>query len=181
MTTVEPSARPETSAGPPGAASPPRGASPRRDGSPAWAPLVLLGCLKFLLHHALGDQYGYFRDELYFLDCARHLDWGYVDHAPMIALWAKIALLLGGTLPSLRVLPGLAGPGLVVLAGLLAWRLGGGPHAQAFAALAVFAAPIYLGVDSLLSMNAFEPLFWMGAVYFLIGVLDEGDGRLWIA
>jgi 4-amino-4-deoxy-L-arabinose transferase-like glycosyltransferase len=169
MTTVEPSGRPESVAGQPG------------DASPAWAPLVLLGCLKFLLHHALGDKYGYFRDELYFLDCARHLDWGYVDHAPMIGLWAKIPLLLGATLPSLRVLPAAAGAALVVLAGLLAWRLGGGRYAQAFAALAVLAAPIYLGTDSLMTMNAFEPLFWMGAVYFLIRFIDTRRGRFWIA
>jgi len=155
--------------------------SARPDGpAPAWAPLVLLASVKFLLHHALGDKYGYFRDELYFLDCARHLDWGYVDHAPMIGLWAKIPLLLGATLPSLRVVPALAGAVLVLLAGLLAWRLGGGRYAQTFAALAVFAAPIYLGTDSLLTMNAFEPLFWMGAVCFLIRFIDTGRGRLWI-
>ncbi len=155
--------------------------SPARGASPAWAPLVLLGSVTFLLHHALGDKYGYFRDELYFLDCARHLDWGYVDHAPMIGLWAKIALLLGGTLPALRVLPAAAGAALVVLAGLLAWRLGGGRFAQTFAALAVLAAPIYLGTDSLMTMNAFEPLFWMGAVYFLIQIIETGRPRLWIA
>lgn len=137
--------------------------------------------MTFLLHHAFGDKYGYFRDELYFLDCARHLDWGYVDHAPMIGLWAKIALLLGGTLPALRVLPAAAGAALVVLAGLLAWRLGGGRFAQTLAALAVLAAPIYLGTDSLLTMNAFEPLFWMGAVYFLIRLIETGHPRLFIA
>jgi len=183
---VEPSARPESAAAPADAAAPRDRGAPRAAGSlggasPAWAPLVLLGSVTFLLHHAFGDKYGYFRDELYFLDCARHLDWGYVDHAPMIGLWAKIALLIGGTLPALRVLPAAAGAVLVVLAGLLAWRLGGGRFAQTFAALAVLAAPIYLGTDSLLTMNAFEPLFWMGAVYFLIRLIETGHPQLFIA
>jgi hypothetical protein len=30
-----------------------------------------------------GSNYGYFRDELYFLACADHLAWGYPDHAPL--------------------------------------------------------------------------------------------------
>jgi hypothetical protein len=32
-----------------------------------------------------GQNYGYFRDELYYLACALHLDWGYVDQPPLIA------------------------------------------------------------------------------------------------
>lgn len=54
---------------------------------------------KIILHLPGLTRYGYFRDELYFLDCARHLDWGYVDCAPLVAVYAKIALLLGGSLP----------------------------------------------------------------------------------
>ena len=30
-------------------------------------------------------------------------------------------------------------------------------------------------------MNAFEPLFWMGAVYVLVRIVRTGDSRLWIA
>ena len=39
-------------------------------------------------HLATGRRYGYFRDELYFLACGEHLDWGYVDHAPLVAVYA---------------------------------------------------------------------------------------------
>jgi hypothetical protein len=49
---------------------------------PSWA----LGAVKLLVHLALARRYGYFRDELYFLACGRHLDWGYVAHSPMIGL-----------------------------------------------------------------------------------------------
>jgi len=40
---------------------------------------------------------------------ARHLDWGYVDAAPLVALYARAALLLGGSLTAVRILPALAG------------------------------------------------------------------------
>ena len=150
------------------AASPP----PVRAPALYWRLLLALAALKLSVHLALAGRYGYFRDELYFLDCGRHLDWGYVDHAPLIGLLARLALTLGGSLPVLRAFAALAGAGLVVLTGALAWRFGGGRFAQGLAALCVIAAPIYLGTDSLFTMNAFEPLFWMGAVYVLIDTLQ---------
>jgi len=52
---------------------------------------IMVG-LKLAIHLLTSvHRYGYFRDELYFLDCARHLDWGYVDTAPLIAVYAKLA------------------------------------------------------------------------------------------
>ena len=147
---------------------------------PQVALLGALGGAIFALHMALARGYGYFRDELYFLDCGRHLDWGYVDHAPLIGLVARAALALGGSVYALRVFPAVAAGVLVVLAGLLAHRMGGGRFAQGLAALAVLVAPIYLGTDSILSMNAFEPLFWMGCVLVLLLILEGGSRRLWL-
>jgi hypothetical protein len=142
--------------------------------------LVALCSTKLLLHVFTSVQrYGYFRDELYFLDMARHLDWGYVDAAPLIGLYARIALWLGGSLAAVRILPALAGTALVALAMLLARELGGRAYAQGLAGLSVLIAPGFLGMDSLLTMNAFEPLFWMGCVLVLARILRTGNSRLW--
>ena len=142
--------------------------------------IALLVGAKLLVHLVTAGRYGYFRDELYFLDCGRHLDWGYVDCAPLIALYAKVALLLGGSLPVLRSLAALAGAARVALTMLLARELGGGRFSQALAGLCALSAPIYLGVDSILTMNGFESLFWMGCVFFLIRIVRMGDSRLWL-
>jgi dolichyl-phosphate-mannose-protein mannosyltransferase len=142
--------------------------------------LWALAAFKLVLHLLLAGRYGYFRDELYFLDCGRHLAFGYVDHAPLIALVSRAALELGGSLLALRTFPAVAGAMLVALAVLIAWRLGGGTFAQAVAGVAVIAAPVYQAVHGLLSMNAFEPVFWMGAMYVLIRIIQTGDGRRWI-
>jgi hypothetical protein len=88
--------------------------------------LIALCTAKLLLHIFTSvRRYGYFRDELYYLDMARHLDWGYVDAAPLIAVYAKIALWMGGSLAALRILPALAGTALVALTILIARELGG--------------------------------------------------------
>src|SRR5690349_21502675 len=103
-------------------------------------------------------RYGYFRDELYFLACTEHLDWGYVDHAPLSDWLAWLSrVLIGDSLYAIRFLPALAAAGKVFLTGLIARELGGGRFAVVLACLCVLLAPIYLGIDHIISMNAFEP------------------------
>ncbi|HLX36730.1 MAG TPA: hypothetical protein VKR29_02980, partial [Candidatus Binataceae bacterium] len=72
----------------------------------------------FLIHILTDGRYGYFRDELYFLDCAHHLDWGYVDFAPLTVWMLRLVeLILGDSLHAIRLLPALAAAGKVVLTG----------------------------------------------------------------
>ncbi len=143
--------------------------------------MASLCAVKVLLHIFTSVRhYGYFRDELYYLDMARHLDWGYVDAAPLIAVYAKIALLMGGSLWALRILPALAGAALIALTMVIVRELGGGRYAQFFAGLCILLCPAVLSVDSLLTMNAFEPLFWMGCIWVIARILRTGDSRLWL-
>jgi hypothetical protein len=53
--------------------------------------LLCISAFKLLVHLYAGRHYGYFVDELYYLACSRHLDWGYVDQPPLIALIAWMA------------------------------------------------------------------------------------------
>jgi hypothetical protein len=149
--------------------------------APAWDLLILLCAAKLVLHLFTSVRhYGYFRDELYYLDLARHLDWGYVDCAPLIAVYAKVALLMGGSLAALRILPALAGTGLIALTMLFCRELGGQRYAQFLTGLSVLLAPAFLLSDSLLTMNAFEPLFWIGGLFVVARILRTGDSRLWL-
>jgi hypothetical protein len=143
--------------------------------------LIALCAAKFLLHASTSlHRYGYFRDELYLLDCGRHLYWGYVDMAPLSAVYARLALLMGGSLPALRILPALAGTGLIALTILITRQLGGGRFAQLLAGLCVLFVPVNIVMDDFLSMNAFEPLFWMGCIYIVIRIVRTGNSKLWL-
>ena len=58
-----------------------------------------LAGVKVLVHLATTGTFGYsyFVDELYYLACAEHLDWGYVDLPPLFpALTAAVRMLFGG-------------------------------------------------------------------------------------
>ncbi len=131
------------------------------------------------VHLATNGSYGYFRDELYYLACGEHLDWGYVDHAPLIALVARLVrALLGDSLHALRLLPALAAGCTILLTGLIARELGGGRFATFLACVSVLIAPIYLGIDTILTMNAFEPLFWMGCAWVLLLAINRDRPQL---
>jgi hypothetical protein len=58
--------------------------------------------------------------------------------------------------------------------------LGGKRFAQILAALAVLVAPGFLGIDNLLSMNAFEALIWIACAYVLIRIIKTTNQKLWI-
>ena len=147
----------------------------------AWAIAALLAFAGMLIHLLTNSRYGYFRDELYFLACADHLAWGYVDLAPLIALIAKTSrVLLGDSLQAIRFLPSLAGAVKILLTGMIAAELGARRFGTMLACLCALIAPIFLAIDGLLSMNAFEPVFWMGCVYLLILVIQRDDPRLLI-
>ncbi|MHB1673391.1 MAG: ArnT family glycosyltransferase [Acidobacteriaceae bacterium] len=127
--------------------------------------------------------YGIFRDEMYYIVCGRRLAWGYVDQAPMVALQARVAETLFGFhhLAFLRLFSALAGAAKIFLTGILAWLLGGRRMAQAMAMIAVLIAPVYLGIDSFLSMNSFEPVFWMGCMVAILLMVRGASPRWWIA
>jgi uncharacterized membrane protein len=148
----------------------------------AGARVVLgLALAKLLVHLLTASRYGIFRDEMYGLACAQHLDWGYISHPPGGILVAWIAShVFGESLLGLRLLPALAGAALVVLTGRVVRELGGRGFAQVLAALAVCTAPIYLIFDHWLMMNAFEPLIWLGCFYFLLRLINSNDGRYWL-
>lgn len=143
--------------------------------------LGLLVLAKLLVHLLVAGNYGYFRDELYYLAAGRHLQWGYVDFPPLVAVLAALVdQLSGASLVALHVLPALAGALLVLLTGLLARDLGGGRLAQALAALASLVAGTFLAAGSLFSMDAWDQLWWTLGALVLVRLLRRDEPRLWL-
>jgi len=142
---------------------------------------ALFAVITFLVHlttslWGMHLGYGYYRDDMYYMVCAHHLDWGYVDQPPLVALQARAAMMLFGTSPTgVRILSFAASGIMVGLTGMLAWQLGGRGKAQVLAMTAILSAPVLLGTGNFLSMNSFEPCFWMGALFAILRI-TEGTG-----
>lgn len=141
----------------------------------------LFAAFSLLPHFLTSSRYGYFRDELYYIICGRHLAWGYVDQPPFSLLLVRLSsLLFGDSLFALRLFPALASALTVALTGLIARELGGRRWAMALGCTGALCATIYLVSGNLFSMNAFEPPIWMGCVYLLLRLRNGGAPRLWL-
>src|SRR5215472_4679322 len=152
----------------------------RRDPSEL-AVIVSFSAIALLVHALTNGRYGYFRDELYYIACGRHLAFGYVDQPPLSILLLQLSqMLLGDSLFAIRFLPALAGAAIVALTGIIARDMGGHAWAIALACAGSLCALFNLAVGNFFSMNAFEPLFWMGAVYLLVRIVNGGSGTLWL-
>jgi dolichyl-phosphate-mannose-protein mannosyltransferase len=143
--------------------------------------IAVFSIAALLVHLLTNGRYGYFRDELYYIACGRHLDFGYVDQPPFSILLLRLSqLLLGDSLFAIRLFPALAGAATVAITGLIARKLGGRTWAVALACAASLCSLFNLGVGNFFSMNAFEPLFWMCCVYLLVRIINGGPRTLWL-
>jgi hypothetical protein len=144
--------------------------------------LFYLAIFKLLLHIYCINQYGYFRDELYYIACSKNLAFGYVDQPPLsIFILAFTRFFFGDSLFAIRIFAAIAGAVTVFLTGLMVRKLGGGRFSQFLAALAVIASPVLLGNSGrYFSMNAFDILFWALACYILILIIKDNKPKLWL-
>lgn len=143
--------------------------------------IFYLALFKLILHVVFHADYGYFRDEFYYIACSDHLALGYVDQPPLsIFILFASRLLLGDSLFVIRLLPALAGAGVVVTAGLMVRQLGGGAFAQFLTGLSVIVSPVILGLNRFYSMNAFDILFWAIASYIVILIMKTENSKYWL-
>ena len=142
--------------------------------------LALLSLGVHVAVNALGG-YGWFRDELYYVACSRHLAAGYVDQPPLsIFLIAATRFLLGDSLFAIRLIPALASGLSTAALCLLVRRMGGGRAAMVLASLCFLASPHLVAFHSFYSMNSLDILFWLLAAHALLGVIGTPSLRAWL-
>jgi Dolichyl-phosphate-mannose-protein mannosyltransferase len=144
--------------------------------------MIAVGGIVFAVLMALSDRYGFDRDELYFLDAARHLQASYVDQPVLAPLLAWVSLhLFGVSLPGLRVWPALAAWATVMVGGLTAREFGGTRRAQLLAAAATATMPVLYSSAHLANTTAYELLAWAGLALVVVRIGRTGDCRWWLA
>lgn len=129
--------------------------------------------------------YGIFRDELYYIACANRLQLGYVDHPPLsiyvLAVWK---FLFGDSLLSIRIIPSIVSSVCVFMIGLFTERLGGRKSAIIIATITFMFSPIFLGMNTIYSMNTFDFLFWIVSAHLFLRIIQTEDKslrtRVWI-
>jgi hypothetical protein len=142
----------------------------------------LIALLYFALHLATSTRYGYFRDALYYLACAEHLAFGYVDQPPLIALLGWLARHTFGTsLPALLLWPALSGVARIVLTAVFARELGAKRFGVALTAALAATPGVWWVMDHQFAMNTFEALFWTGCAYVVLRLIKTQNPKWWLA
>jgi 4-amino-4-deoxy-L-arabinose transferase-like glycosyltransferase len=145
----------------------------------AW-PVIALAALTVVALLALGQAYGFHRDELYFIVAGRHPALGYADQPPITPLLSAGAVALLGLEPfALRILPAIAVGACVVLAAAIAREMGGSRRAQVLAALTL-AASGYLAAGHIGVTATYDLVAWAVVLWLTTRLLGGGDRRLWL-
>jgi len=120
-------------------------------------------------------------EEAYHWNFARHLDWSYFDHPPMIA-WAIALgrLVLGDTPLGVRLVPLLFALGTAWLLGRMARRLYGETAAR-WAVLLYALQPAAFFVGGWGFPDSPVLFYWALTLTWVWQALDSGKGRWWLA
>ena len=134
-----------------------------------------------LLHLAVAGRYGYFRNELYFIDCGKYPAFGYVDQPPLIPLVAAATQVLGHSLWLLRLPAVLAAAALVPVTAAFARLFSQRTAVVVTAAMAAALSPALAAMAATLTTTTFEPLAWTGCAYFIARYIVRRDANslLW--
>jgi len=113
-------------------------------------------------------HFGFHRDEFLHLVLADHLDWGYKEVPPFIALLAKItSLVFGNSVFAARIFPTISSGLIVWFTGQITVELGGKKFAVALACLALIFSPGFAASGYLFQPVVFDQLWWVMAVWLL--------------
>jgi hypothetical protein len=144
--------------------------------------LAYLALADFVVHMVFAGNYGYFRDELYYIvSGTQHLSLGYVDFPPFIAYVAALLNVVSkDSLFSIHIVSATDQALLVFVAGMIARELGGGRRAQLLAAVATLVTLVFLADGSIFTPDSFDQLWWSLFAYLVIRIVRRREPKLWI-
>ncbi len=142
----------------------------------AWAAAAVV----FVVHAIGNPHYGFFRDELYFIICGRHPQWGYVDQPPVVPLLAAFTQLGGQSLFLLRLVPALFAAAGAYTTVLLAAEFGGGIFAGVLATLGFLFCNVLMSFGMKAGPDEIGLWTWPLLALLVVRLTKGADPRLWL-
>ena len=143
---------------------------------------VLFFCILFTLIIGLFPiNYGFWRDELYYIALSKHLAWGYVDVPPLMPFCiAGMRFIFGESTFAMHLLPAIIGAIILVLTREIVKKLGGHLYAQTLTLLCMVTAGTRIFMVSNITYDVFDHLFWALCLYFLALLLTSENKKYWL-
>ena len=134
----------------------------------------------FAVHLAGNPHYGFFRDELYFIICGFHPQFGYVDQPPLVPLLSALTQLGGHSLFLLRAVPAVFAAAGVYTTCLLVTEYGGGAFAQILASLVFLFTGVLMSFGMKVSTDTVGLWTWPLLALLVVRLSKGADQRLWL-
>lgn len=138
--------------------------------------ILIFVFIKVVLNLFAINHFGFQRDELLHLVLANHLDWGYKEVPPFIAIVAKISnTFFGHSLFAARIFPTICSGLIIWFAGLITVEFGGRKFAITLTCLALIFSPAFAASGYLFQPVVFDQFWWVLTVWLLIKYLNTTD------
>lgn len=143
--------------------------------------IIALAKVCLHLYSNLFSHYGLFRDEFYYLACAEHPDYGYVDQPPF-SIWLLMAItsVFGKSLFAIRLLPAILSGASIFMIGLTTIQLGGKKVAVSIVCLSLLVSGIHLAYSTYYSMNVIDLFLWSVALFLVVKVIKNQKPIDWL-
>jgi hypothetical protein len=133
-----------------------------------------------ILFHLLHPEYGYFRDELFYIAISDQFSFGNLDVLPLTPLFLKLfTTIFGYSIKSLHFASSLCGAFSLLLACLITRELGGKKYAILLTGLFVLFSG-FLIFGAIFTYDSLDFLIWVFTIYLLVRIIKENNPKLWI-
>lgn len=140
--------------------------------------IMIFVAVKVLLNLFAISHFGFHRDEFLHLVLGDHLDWGYKEVPPFIAVLAAITkTVFGDSVFAARIFPTIASGLIIWLTGRITVELGGRRFAITLACLALIFSPAFAASGYLFQPVVFDQLWWVVTVWLFAKYLNTSDVR----
>jgi hypothetical protein len=144
-----------------------------------YAIIIYLAIFKILIH-LINPEYGYHRDELFFLYISDNYSFSNLDVLPLTPLYLKfITLLFGHSLKAVHFASALCGAFSIVLTCLITKELGGKKFAIFLAGLSTLFTG-FIAFGALFTYDSLDFLIVVTIIYFLVRMFKEDRPVYWI-
>jgi len=142
--------------------------------------IILSFALANILFHLLLPEYGYHRDEMYYMAIADGFSFSNLDMPPVAPLYLKLFLVLfGHSLKVVHLAASVCGSLVIVFSCLIAKELGGRRYAVILTGtFLLFSGIVIFG--SLYTYDDVSFVLWAGVLYLITRMLNGADQRLWL-
>ena len=141
--------------------------------------IVYLFVAKILLH-LLHPEYGYFRDELYYVTVGDGFGWGNLDVLPLTPLYIKMmTAIFGYSIKSIHFASAITGAFSIVFICLITRELGGKKYAMLISGLLLLFSG-YLIFGAMFTYDSLDFLLQVIAIYLLVRLFKEQSLRNWL-